>query len=120
MEEAFVDEGRIFIDPLSESRASRPIASEDRKWIPVVVIRRVIDELAAATVARNSQARSSAVPDRRLREPEELRHLFDLLETLPTERRTAGAFRDDLVSTLHQWRVRARDGKNYYWTDRGG
>ena len=121
LEEAVVDEGRVFVDPLSESRAARPNAHEDRQWIPVDVVNRVIDELATATVGRVSQARSAArfAPNRRDPDPEGLRQVLELLETLPTAGRTAAEFRDDLDVTLKKWRVRARNGKQHYWTNLG-
>jgi hypothetical protein len=123
LEEAIVDESRLIVDPLSESKITRPVAEPDRQWIPVDVVRRVIDELATATVARASDARmalrSPSRANPRTSEPDALRQVLDLVETLPTEHRTAAVFRDDLLATLKRWRVRARDGKPHWWTDRG-
>lgn len=89
----------------------------------VDVVKRVIDELATETVARASEERAaSRAPSRpgpRFSEPDGIRQVLELLEILPTEHRTAAAFRDDLLATLKRWRVRARDGKPHYWTNRG-
>jgi hypothetical protein len=123
LDAAYVDEARVMVDPLAEGRLTRPLAEPDRQWVPVDAVNRVVDELAAATVAhaseRQAELRTTTPRASRAREPDAVRQILDLLETLPTGHRTAATFRDDLVATLQRWRVRARAGKTHYWDDRG-
>jgi hypothetical protein len=105
-------------DPLADSRIGRTLTPEpDRPWLPIDVVRRAIDDLAAAAVQRTSEARTDA--RRRPRTPIELEKLIELVEDSPIAGRSAAVFRQALVDNLVRWRVRARWGKVYYWDETG-